>query len=65
MRSGLIVSRPGGVSILAALLSESATMLLPGQDKLAPLGHVSSEFCVVVSYRVRLSLVGLPEIRKQ
>ena len=51
-------------SNLAPSPSESATTLLPGQDKLAPSGSMSGEPCVVVSCGVRVSEVGLSEIRK-
>jgi len=43
---------------------ESATTLLPGQDNLAPSAPTSTAASVVVSCGLRLSEVGLSEIRK-
>jgi hypothetical protein len=44
--------------------SASATTLLPGQDKPAPSAPMSGASWFVVSCGVRLSEVGLSEIRK-
>jgi hypothetical protein len=44
--------------------SSSATTLLPGQDKPAPSAPMSGASWFVVSCGVRLSEVGLSEIRK-
>lgn len=64
IRSRPIVSGLVEFSNLAASPSESATTLLPGQDKPAPSAPTSAAPSFVVSCGVRLSEVNLPEIRK-
>ncbi len=57
-------TRGGGISISASSLFEPATTLLPGQDNKAPSGPMSRPSCFLISCGVRLSEVGLLEIRK-
>ena len=53
-----------GISISTPSLFEPDTTLLPGQDNPAPSGPMSRPSCFLVSCGVRLSEVGLSEIRK-
>jgi hypothetical protein len=61
--SGLLSIMHGHL-VQRASLPSSATTLLPGQDKPGSSGPMSGAFWFVVSCGVRLSEVGLSEIRK-